>query len=332
MKVDKYKADQFLAFYETMFKMRRFEEETFEFYKKGMMAGLAHLYLGEEAVATGVCAALKDEDYIASTHRGHGHLVARGADINRMMAEILGKETGYSHGKGGSMHIMAMDKGILGANGIVGGGIPIATGAAYSAKYRETDQVAISFMGDSATNEGTFHESINMAAAWKLPCIYVIENNLYGISVDIRDVTNTPDLAVRAKAYDIPGVVVDGMDVTAVYEAAVEAVKRAREGKGPTLIECKTYRWQGHHVGDPATYRKRRSETEKEDWMKKDPIPALKEAVLKAGIASEEDFDKLDRLVEDEIQAAVQFAVDSEYPPAEDAYTMVWEADGGRTS
>lgn len=325
MKVKNYSKEQLMSFYETMIRIRRFEEETFEFYKKGLMAGLAHLYLGEEAIATGVCAALNEEDYIGSTHRGHGHLVARGADTDRMMAEILGKKTGYSNGKGGSMHIMAMDKGILGANGIVGGEIPIATGAAYSAKYRGTDQVAVSFMGDSATNEGTFHESINMAAAWDLPCIYVIENNLYGISVDIRDVTNTPDLAVRAQAYNIPGVVVDGMDVVAVYEAAKKAVERARNGEGPTLIECKTYRWQGHHVGDPATYRKRRSETEKEDWMKKDPIPALKEAVLKAGIASEEDFDKLDRLAEDEIQAAVQFAVDSEYPPAEDAYTDVFQ-------
>ncbi len=325
MKVKNYSKEQLMSFYETMIRIRRFEEETFEFYKKGLMAGLAHLYLGEEAIATGVCAALNEEDYIGSTHRGHGHLVARGADTDRMMAEILGKKTGYSNGKGGSMHIMAMDKGILGANGIVGGEIPIATGAAYSAKYRGTDQVAVSFMGDSATNEGTFHESINMAAAWDLPCIYVIENNLYGISVDIRDVTNTPDLAVRAQAYNIPGVVVDGMDVVAVYEAAKKAVERARKGEGPTLIECKTYRWQGHHVGDPATYRKRRSETEKEDWMKKDPIPALKEAVLKAGIASEEGFDKLDRLVEDEIQAAVQFAVDSEYPPAEDAYTDVFQ-------
>ena len=325
MKVKNYSKEQLMSFYETMIRIRRFEEETFEFYKKGLMAGLAHLYLGEEAIATGVCAALNEEDYIGSTHRGHGHLVARGADTDRMMAEILGKKTGYSNGKGGSMQIMAMDKGILGANGIVGGEIPIATGAAYSAKCRGTDQVAVSFMGDSATNEGTFHESINMAAAWDLPCIYVIENNLYGISVDIRDVTNTPDLAVRAQAYNIPGVVVDGMDVVAVYEAAKKAVERARKGEGPTLIECKTYRWQGHHVGDPATYRKRRSETEKEDWMKKDPIPALKEAVLKAGIASEEDFDKLDRLVEDEIQAAVQFAVDSEYPPAEDAYTDVFQ-------
>ena len=226
MKVKNYSKEQLMSFYETMIRIRRFEEETFEFYKKGLMAGLAHLYLGEEAIATGVCAALNEEDYIGSTHRGHGHLVARGADTDRMMAEILGKKTGYSNGKGGSMHIMAMDKGILGANGIVGGEIPIATGAAYSAKYRGTDQVAVSFMGDSATNEGTFHESINMAAAWDLPCLYVIENNLYGISVDIRDVTNTPDLAVRAQAYNIPGVVVDGMDVVAVYEAAKKAVER----------------------------------------------------------------------------------------------------------
>lgn len=324
MKSDKYNAEQLLGFYETMFKMRRFEEETFEFYKKGMMAGLAHLYLGEEAVATGVCAALKENDYIGSTHRGHGHLVARGADISKMMAEILGKKTGYSHGKGGSMHIMAMDKGILGANGIVGGEIPIATGAAYSAKYRGTDQVAVSFMGDSATNEGTFHESINMAAAWDLPCVYVIENNLYGISVDIRDVTNTPDLAVRAKAYDIPGVVVDGMDVIAVYEAAAKAVARAREGKGPTLIECKTYRWQGHHVGDPAEYRQRKSKTEKEDWMKKCPVKTLREEMIKSGKVKEEEIAALEEKIEQEIQAAVKFAEESEYPDASEAFTDVF--------
>lgn len=325
MKIKNYSKEQLMAFYETMYKTRRFEEETFEFYKQGLMAGLAHLYMGEEAIATGVCAALDEKDYIGSTHRGHGHLVARGADIDRMMAEILGKKTGYSHGKGGSMHIMAMDKGILGANGIVGGEIPIATGAAYKAKYKKTGQVAVSFMGDSATNEGTFHESINMAAAWDLPCIYVIENNLYGISVDIRDVTNTPDLVVRAKAYDIPGVVVDGMDVIAVYEAAKKAVDRARKGEGPTLIECKTYRWQGHHVGDPATYRKRKSETEKEDWMAKCPIANLKKEMLEAGKATEEEFTALEAKVEAEIQAAVKFAVDSEYPDAEEAYTDVFQ-------
>lgn len=325
MNVKDYSKKQLMSFYETMFKTRRFEEETFEFYKKGMMAGLAHLYMGEEAIAAGVCAALNENDYIGSTHRGHGHLVARGADLNRMMAEILGKETGYSNGKGGSMHIMAMDKGILGANGIVGGEIPIATGAAYTIKYKGTDQVAVSFMGDSATNEGTFHESINMAAAWDLPCIYVIENNLYGISVDIRDVTNTPDLAVRAKAYDIPGVVVDGMDVTAVYEAAKEAVARAREGKGPTIIECKTYRWQGHHVGDPATYRKRRSETEKEDWMARCPVANLKKEMIEAGKAKESEIEALENKIEEQIQEAVKFAADSPYPDASEAFTDVFQ-------
>lgn len=325
MNVKKYSKEQLMSFYETMFKTRRFEEETFEFYKKGMMAGLAHLYMGEEAVAAGVCAALNESDYIGSTHRGHGHLVARGADLNRMMAEILGKETGYSNGKGGSMHIMAMDKGILGANGIVGGEIPIATGAAYTIKYKGTDQVAVSFMGDSATNEGTFHESINMAAAWDLPCVYVIENNLYGISVDIRDVTNTPDLAVRAKAYDIPGVVVDGMDVIAVYEAAKKAVARAREGKGPTIIECKTYRWQGHHVGDPATYRKRRSETEKEDWMERCPVANLKKEMIEAGIVKESEIAALESKIEEQIQEAVQFAADSPYPDASEAFTDVFQ-------
>ncbi len=190
-----YDKKQLLSFYETMYRMRRFEEEVFEFYKKGLMPGLAHLYLGQEAVATGVCAALREDDYIGSTHRGHGHLVARGAQIDRMMAEILGKADGYSMGKGGSMHIMALDLGILGANGIVGGEIPIATGAAYTAKYLGTDQVAVSFFGESASNEGTFHESINMAAAWDLPIVYVVENNLYGISVDIRDVTKVSDIS-----------------------------------------------------------------------------------------------------------------------------------------
>jgi pyruvate dehydrogenase E1 component alpha subunit len=315
---------QLVNFYETMYRMRRFEEEIFEFYKKGMMAGLAHLYMGEEAVATGICAALKEDDYLGSTHRGHGHLVARGADIKKMMAEILGKETGYSKGKGGSMHIMALDKGILGANGIVGAGIPIATGAAYSAKYRGTNQVAISFFGDGASNEGTFHESLNMASAWKLPVIYVIENNLYGISVDTRDVTNVTDLADRAHGYGIPGVVVDGMDVVAVYEVAKEAVARARRGEGPTLLECKTYRWQGHHVGDPANYRSRKNPNEKAEWMKRDPVVILKEKIIKDEIASEAEIIKIENKIEKEIQEAVKFAAESPYPDVSEAFTDIF--------
>lgn len=315
---------QLLSFYETMYRMRRFEEEVFEFYKKGMMPGLAHLYLGQEAVATGVCGALNENDYIGSTHRGHGHLIARGADLNKMMAEILGKEGGYSKGKGGSMHIMALDKGILGANGIVGGEIPIATGAAYTAKYLGTDQVAVSFFGDSASNEGTFHESINMAAAWGLPIVYVIENNLYGISVDIRDVTNTVDIADRALAYGIPGVVVDGMDVLAVNEVAETAVKRARSGKGPTLIECKTYRWQGHHVGDPATYRERKNVNEKQEWMERCPCTNFKEDIIKDKIVTAKEVKLAEEAIEKEVQEAVKFATDSPYPDPSEAYTDVF--------
>ncbi len=313
----------YLGLYETMFRMRRFEEEVFEFYKKGMMPGLAHLYLGQEAIATGVCATLNEDDYIGSSHRGHGHLVARGADVGPMMAEILGKETGYCRGKGGSMHIMALDKGILGANGIVGGEIPIATGAAYSAKYRKTKQVAVSFFGDGATNEGTFHESVNMAAAWDLPIVYIIENNLYGISVDIRDVTNTIDLADRAMGYGIPGVVVDGMDVLAVQAASEEAVARARAGKGPTFIECKTYRWQGHHVGDPGDYRLRRDKNEKEKWMERCPIKCFRAFMIGEGI-DEKKIQAAEAEIEAEIQAAVKFAADSPYPDMSEAFTDVF--------
>lgn len=301
-------------FYTVMYRTRRFEEEVFEFYKRGLMPGLAHLYLGEEAIATGACATLRDDDYIGSTHRGHGHLVARGADLNRMMAEILGKETGYSKGKGGSMHIMAMDKGILGANGIVGGEIPIATGAAYSAKYRGTDQVTLAFFGDSASNEGTFHESLNMAAAWDLPCVYIIENNLFGISVDIRRVTKEHELSKRAVGYGIPGVTIDGNDVFAVYETVKQAVERARRGEGPTLIECLTYRWQGHHVGDPGEYR---DPQELADWKAKEPIAQLE----KRGLLTQDEIDAIKAGVEEEIKAACKFAEESPYPDASEAYS-----------
>ena len=310
----KHEKDLAKQFYTVMYRTRRFEEEVFEFYKRGLMPGLAHLYLGEEAIATGACAALREDDYIGSTHRGHGHLVARGADLNRMMAEILGKETGYSKGKGGSMHIMAMDKGILGANGIVGGEIPIATGAAYSAKYRGTDQVTLAFFGDSASNEGTFHESINMAAAWNLPCVYIIENNLFGISVDIRRVTKEHQLSKRAVGYGIPGVTIDGNDVFKVYETVKEAVERARKGEGPTLIECLTYRWQGHHVGDPGEYR---DPQELADWKAKEPIGVLE----KRGLLTQAEIQEIKDSVEAEIQAACKFAEESPYPDASEAYT-----------
>lgn len=303
--------------YTVMYRTRRFEEEVFEFYKRGLMPGLAHLYLGEEAVATGACATLRDDDYIGSTHRGHGHLVARGADLNRMMAEILGKETGYSKGKGGSMHIMAMDKGILGANGIVGGEIPIATGAAYSAVLRGTDQVTLAFFGDSASNEGTFHESINMAAAWNLPVVYIIENNLFGISVDIRRVTKEHDLYKRAVGYGIPGEAVDGNDVYAVFEAVNKAVERARKGEGPSLIECKTYRWQGHHVGDPGEYR---ASEELAKWKAIEPLIVFE----KKGLLSEEELIAIRESVDAEIREACKFAEESPYPEESEAYADVF--------
>ncbi|MBS5521517.1 MAG: thiamine pyrophosphate-dependent dehydrogenase E1 component subunit alpha [Clostridiales bacterium] len=304
-------------FYTSMYRIRRFEEEVFEFYKRGLMPGLAHLYLGEEAIATGACAAVGPDDYIGSTHRGHGHLVARGADMNRMMAEILGKATGYSKGKGGSMHIIAMDKGILGANGIVGGEIPIATGAAYAAKYRKTDQVVLCFLGDSASNQGTFHESINMAAAWDLPIVYIIENNYFGISVDIRRVTREHDLAKRAVGYGIEGVTIDGNDVFKVYEAVEAAVKRARKGEGPTIVECKTYRWQGHHVGDPATYRQ---PEELEEWKLREPILQLEQQ----GILSEEEIAQIKDQINEEVREACKFAEDSPYADVSEAYTDVF--------
>jgi pyruvate dehydrogenase E1 component alpha subunit len=304
-------------FYTVMYRTRRFEEEVFEFYKRGLMPGLAHLYLGQEAVAAGACAALEDDDYIGSTHRGHGHLVARGADLRRMMAEILGKATGYSKGKGGSMHIMAMDKGILGANGIVGGGIPIAVGAAYSAKLRKTDAVTLSFFGDSAANEGVFHESVNMAAAWDLPVIFVIENNLYGISVDIRRVTKEHRLSKRAAAYGIPGSTVDGNDVFAVYEEVGKAADRARKGQGPAVIECLTYRWQGHHVGDPGVYR---PESEVAEWRAKDPIVRLESANL----LRPEEISAIRAMVDEEIAGACAFAEASPYAGIEEAFTDVF--------
>ena len=311
------KKDLARHFYTVMYRARRFEEEVFEFYKRGLMPGLAHLYMGEEAIAVGACTALRDSDYIASTHRGHGHLVARGADIKRMMAEILGKGTGYSKGKGGSMHIMAMDKGILGANGIVGGGIPIATGAAYAAKMRGSGQVTVSFFGDSAANEGTFHESINMAAAWDLPVVYIIENNLYGISVDIRRVTKEHQLSKRAVGYGIPGMTIDGNDVFAVYKEVGKAVDRARKGDGPTLIECLTYRWQGHHVGDPGVYR---PDAEVAAWRAKEPLVTLEKlGLLRAG-----DIAAIKADVDKEIAAACTFAEESPYADVAEAYTDVF--------
>jgi acetoin:2,6-dichlorophenolindophenol oxidoreductase subunit alpha len=319
--------DTLLKMYFTMTKIRDFENAITDVYSRGLMNGLAHLYIGEEAIATGVCENLTAQDYAVSTHRGHGHLIAQGADLKKMMAEVLGRETGYCKGKGGSMHIMDISKGILGANGIVGAGIPMATGAAYSAKYRGTDQVVVSFFGDGASNQGTFHESINMAAAWKLPVVYVCENNLFGISVDLRKVTGNPNIADRAFGYGIPGVAVDGNDVLEVYRATHTAFVRARKGEGPTLIECKTYRQKGHHIGDPGTVY--RLEEEKEVWIKRDPIKTFRERLIKEKIVSEKEIENLEKESRKLIEEAVQFAENSPFPEPEEAYQdLFYETEG----
>ncbi len=321
--------EKLLKMYQDMLKIRYFENKITDLYSKGLMPGLAHLYIGEEAIAVGVCNNLTERDFAVSTHRGHGHLIAQGCDLKRMMAEVLGKVDGYCKGKGGTMHIADFSKGILGANGIVGAGIPIATGSGYSAKVRGTDQVTVAFFGDAASNQGTFHESINMAAAWKLPVVYVCENNLYGISVDIRKVTNTKKLATRALAYDIPGIVVNGNDVLEVYKVTKESVKRARCGEGPTLIECKTYRWKGHHLGDPG--RIYRLEKETKEWIERCPIKTYKERLLSESITTDKELVVIEEEVERMIKEAVDFAIKSPYPREEEAFEDLFtEQEGGK--
>jgi len=318
--------EKLIEMYRTMKKIREFETKAAELFAEGRIPGFVHLYIGEEAVATGVCANLKDSDYITSTHRGHGHIIAKGGDLKYMFAELYGKATGYCKGKGGSMHIADADKGILGANGIVGAGHNIAIGAGLSAKYRGTDQVCICFFGDGSTNQGTFHESLNMASIWKLPVIFVCENNLYGISMHQSRHQAIQDVADRAVAYNIPGVVVDGNDVLAVYEAAREAINRARNGQGPTLIECKTYRHRGHFEGDPTTYR---DEEEVREWLEKDPISRLINYMLENNVATEDDIKNIDGEIAEEIKEAIKFAEESPFPPVEaaveDIYTDIVE-------
>lgn len=281
---------RFLKFYETMVKIRTFEQKADVLFSQNVLPGFLHLYIGEEAIATGVCAALEKTDYITSTHRGHGHLIAKGGDVKKMFAELLGRETGYCKGKGGSMHICDMDLGILGSNGIVGAGMPIATGAAYASWYRNDGRVAVSFFGDGASNRGTFHESLNMASALKLPVIFVCENNLFGVSVDCRKITNVEDLASRAAGYGVPGVVADGNNVEEVYRVTKEAVDRARRGEGPTMIEFKTWRHFGHFVGDPCNYRDPAEHTK---WLKEDPLPRFEKILIEKGYATEADMQKI---------------------------------------
>lgn len=313
-----------LELYTTMQKIRLFEDRIVDLYAKGEVPGLAHLYIGEEAVAAGICAVLREDDYITSTHRGHGHVIAKGAELQPMMAELFGKITGYCKGKGGSMHIADMNIGIMGANGIAGGGLPIAVGAGWSAKWRGTDQVTACFFGDDASNNGTFHESLNLASLHKLPVIFVCENNLYGISV--CQIMHQPitDIAIRAPSYDMPGCVVDGNDVIDVHQAAVKAVKRARAGEGPSLIECKTYRWRGHHEGDPNQGGRYRTKDEIEQWKEKCPVERFAKKLIKDKTVTKKKLAEIEKQITAEIDAAVEFARESKYPVAEEMYEDVY--------
>jgi pyruvate dehydrogenase E1 component alpha subunit len=313
--------EKLIEMHRKMLEIRFFEEKVFELYAQNLVPGTIHLYLGEEAVAVGVCSTLRREDYITSTHRGHGHCIAKGAELKRTMAEILGKKTGYCKGKGGSMHIADFNIGMLGATAVVGAGLPIAVGAGLSVKLRGTDQVVACFFGEGASNQGTFHESINMASVWKLPVIFACENNLYAMGTRQSRVMNIENIADRAVAYGIPGVVVDGNDVLAVYEAAQKAVERARKGKGPTLIECKTYRQKGHSRVDPAKYRPKE---EVEEWLAKDPIKRFKEKLLQTNTLTQSEIQQIEKEVLGEIEEAVKFAMESSYPAPEEALENVY--------
>lgn len=304
--------------YQTMNQIRWFELKAQNLFEQNKLRGSVHLYAGEEAVAAGVCALLRDEDYITSTHRGHGHCIAKGARLDRAMAELMGKATGYCKGRSGSMHIADFTKGNLGANAIVGGGIPIATGAALAAKLKGSDQVAVSFFGDGASNEGTFHEALNMAAVWKLPVVFICENNGFGISVPAWQSTSVKDISVRGASYDMPGVTVDGNDVYAVYEAAEAAIARAKAGEGPTLIECKTYRHLGHWTGDPQPYR---TKEEVDGWKEnKDPIKLFRGKLIEEGTFTAEELDAIEQTAIQEADDAAEFAINS--PDPDPAFVM----------
>jgi pyruvate dehydrogenase E1 component alpha subunit len=313
--------EKLIDMYRMMVRIRTFEERVRQEFAAGNIPGFVHLYSGEEAVAVGACTNLRPDDYITSTHRGHGHLIAKGGKTDRMMAELYGKKTGYNKGKGGSMHIADTEMGILGANGIVGAGLPIAAGAAISAQSRGTDQVAICFLGDGATNTGRFHESVNLAACWNLPVIYVIENNMYAETTPICDACRLVNVADRAGAYGVPGETVDGNDVLAVYKTTGEAVARARKGGGPTLVECKTYRHHGHYEGDTTTYR---TDEEVEEWKKDDPIVRFRKRLVDMGIFAEKDAAKVDMEINEEIETAVKFAAESPLPAPEEALEDVY--------
>lgn len=312
-----------LKMYRDMATIRCFDQRAVEEFHAGHIPGVVHTYIGEEAVAVGVCAALRRDDKIVSTHRGHGHTIAKGADINLMMAELFGRSNGYCHGKGGSMHIADFRIGMLGANGIVGAGLPIATGAALAAQLEGGDRVAVAFFGDGASNEGSFHGSLNLASIWKLPVIFVCENNGWAISVPASYALSVEDVSARAAGYSMPGVTVDGTDVLAVYEATAQAVRRARAGEGPTLMECKTYRWRIHaeQRGNP---RDPRPQAELDMGRQRDPLALFGSSLVAQGLTTESTLQQIEQEVQEAVAAAVDFAKSSPLPSPEDALRGVF--------
>jgi len=313
-----------LGMYEQMLTIRKFEEQAIALFERGHIRGNVHPCIGQEAVSVGVCANLRRDDYMTSTHRGHGNCLAKGADPRIMMAELLGRRTGYCKGKGGSMHIADFEGGNLGANGIVGGGFAIATGAGIGIQNRGTDQVVVCFFGDGAANQGTFHESLNLAALWKLPVLYVCENNQYALSTPLRESVGLPELSERGRAYGIPGVRVDGNDVLEVCIKVEEAVRRARAGEGPTMLDCLTYRFFGHFTGDKGhgiTYRTRQ---EMEEWRTRCPIARLRRYLLDAGLVADEKLAEIEARAEAAIAAAAQYGLDSPWPSPDEALQDVF--------
>jgi TPP-dependent pyruvate/acetoin dehydrogenase alpha subunit len=309
--------------YTRTLKVRRFEEKVWDLFGENVVPGTLHLYLGQEAVAAGVTTALKETDWIQSTHRGHGHVIAKGADMSAALAELLGKATGSCKGKGGSMHITQFNVGVLGATGVVASGLPIAVGAALSCQMKGTDDVVACFFGDGASNNGTFGESLNMSAIWKLPLIWIVENNLYAMGTPIKMMCPSATIAQRADGYCIPNVVVDGNNALAVYEATVEAVKRARAGEGPTLIECQTYRMKGHSRFDAAKYR---PEDEAKYWLseKRDAVKIIREMAVEQGALTEKEAEKIDAKISKDVDKAADFAKKSDFPKPEETLDDVF--------
>lgn len=308
----KYDKTFLLNAYRKMATIRAYETKVEEIFLAGELPGFTHLYIGEEACGVGVCENLNSDDYIESTHRGHGHCLAKGADVKKMMAELYGKETGYCHGKGGSMHIADFSIGMLGANGVVGAGYNLAMGAALAAKLQGTEQIAVAFFGDGASNRGTFHESCNMASVWKLPILYVCEMNQWASTTPYRTTTSVEDIAVRAVAYDMPGKTVNGNDFFEVYEAAKEAVEYVRSGKGPYLLELKTYRIKGHFVGDPEKYRTK--EEVQEHFQNDDPLVNFRKTVIEKKLLTDAELDEIDEAARQLVLESVEEAIAASYP------------------